>query len=56
MELKSAKINGKSVYCYVNDNGANIEVVKVKPNTFEEGLRKCCIVDIDIRCLVMISV
>lgn len=36
------------MYYYVNDNGAIIEIVEVKTNTFEEGLYRCCTVDIDI--------
>lgn len=48
MDYKRTVINGQSMYYYVNDNGAIIEIVEVKTNTFEEGLYRCCTVDIDI--------
>ena len=48
MDYKRTVINGQSIYYYVNDNGAIIEIVEVKTNTFEEGLYSCCTVDIDI--------
>ena len=44
------EINGKEIYYYVNDNGAIIEIVDVRPNTFEDGFyyQTGCTVDIDI--------
>jgi len=48
MDYKRTVINGQSINHYINDIGAFIEIVEVKPNTFEEGFHRCCTVDIDI--------
>lgn len=48
MDYKRTIINGLPINHYVNDNGAIIEIVEVKPNTFEDGIYRCCTVDIDI--------
>ena len=44
------KVNGKEIYYYVNDNDAIIEIVNVRPNTFEDGFyyQTGCTVDIEI--------
>ena len=44
------EVDGKEIYFYVNDNGAIIEIVDVRPNTFEDGFyfETGCTVDIDI--------
>lgn len=44
------EVEGKEIYYYVNDNGAIIEIVDVRPNTFVDGFyyETGCTVDIDI--------
>ena len=43
-------VDGKELHFYVNRNGATIEIVDVRPNTFEDGFfyDTGCTVDIDI--------
>ena len=43
-------VDGKEIYYYINDNGAIIEIVDVRPNTFEDGFyfETGCTVDIDV--------
>ena len=43
-------VDGKEIYYYINDNGAIIEIVDVRPNTFEDGFyfETGCTVDSDV--------
>ena len=44
------EVDGKEIYYYINDNGAIIEIVDVRPNTFVDDYypETGCTVDIDI--------
>ena len=43
-------VDGKKVYFYTNSRGATVEIVEVRPNTFEDGFYYTtgCTVDIDV--------